>query len=65
MSKLIDEVTKSGILSTWAQNPKDGKWYIAKPLPFYGINEIFNRIKDAGRVISGKSFAVHYKEDDE
>lgn len=63
MSELIDDITKSAILSSWSLN-SDGKWYVAKPLPFYSYKIVLNRIKDAVRIIRGKSFAVHYKEDE-
>lgn len=63
MSRLIDELvqeTNNGITS----QAKDLKWYLAKPLPFYTIKTKLKRIKDALRVINGKSFAVHYKVDE-
>ena len=59
MSKLIDMIVD-------LDNPKtqiDGKWYLAKPLPFYGFFTIIDKIKDCIRILKGKSFAVHYKED--
>lgn len=40
-------------------------WYIAKDIPFYGISPYIMRIKDAWRVLTDKSRAYHYKEDEE
>ena len=63
MSILIDEVT----VLTRNQNTykhKNLKWYIAKPIPFNSIKNRIKSIKDAYRVIIGKSFAVHYKVDE-
>ncbi len=39
----------------------NNKWYIARP---YGVLFLCLRIKDAWRVLLGKSIAVHYKEDE-
>jgi hypothetical protein len=60
MSKLIDNFLKEEQDNTLTQI--DLKWYIAKPISFFSINTFLKRIKDAIRVIKGKSFAVHYKE---
>jgi len=38
--------------------------YIAKPYDFYGLSTIILRIKDAFRVLIGKSHAYHYWEDE-
>ncbi len=55
MSMLIDYINNDD------QACIDGKWYIAKPVPYF----IFmSRIKDAIRILRGKSIAVHYKEDE-
>jgi len=63
MSILIDKLLKEADTSTTTQ-AKDLKWYIAKPLPFYLLKTKLQRIKDGLRVMNGKSFAVHYKEDE-
>ena len=63
MSILLDELLKEADASTTSQG-KYVKWYIAKPLPFYSLKTRFQRIKDGFRVMNGKSFAVHYKEDE-
>ena len=46
----------------------DGRWYIAKGLHLRGmypdIHGLYNRLIDAIRVLRGKSFAIHYKEDE-
>ena len=55
MSKLLDTFNNSN------QTCIDGKWYIAKP---YGLLFLRLRIKDAWRVLLGKSIAAHYKEDE-
>ena len=39
----------------------DGYWYAAKPMEIFSIKE---RIKDAWRVLVGKSRAYHYKADE-
>ena len=39
-------------------------WYIAKPEKIRGIFEKINRLKAAWLVLTGKSIAVHYKEDE-
>ena len=63
MSILIDKLLKETDQSTMIQ-ANDSKWYIAKPTPFYSIKTKIKRIKDALRVLKGKSFAVHYKENE-
>lgn len=63
MSILLDKLLKEADTSTTVQT-KDLKWYIAKPLTFYSIKSFFNRLKDSIRVLLGKSFAVHYKQDE-
>ena len=42
----------------------DNKRYIAKDCEFYGIQTIILRIKDAFRILIGKSRAYHYWEDE-
>jgi hypothetical protein len=63
MSILIDKLLNEADTSNTAQ-AKDFKWYIAKPLTLYSLKEKLKRIKDGLRVMNGKSFAVHYKEDE-
>ncbi len=62
MSILLDKLLKEADTSNTTQ-AKDLKWYIAKPLP-YSLKTKLKRIKDGFRVINGKSFAVHYKDDE-
>jgi len=38
--------------------------YVAKPSDFYGFSTIVNRVKDACRILTGKSHAYHYWEDE-
>jgi hypothetical protein len=64
MSVLIDKLLKEVDASTTAQ-AKDLKWYLAKPIPSYSLKSKLKMIKDGLRVMSGKSFAVHYKQDEE
>lgn len=66
MSILIDKLVypidpQSGVV---AQH-KDGGWYVAKPCQLNDIPEIWRRLKDAWRVVVGRSFACHYKDDEE
>ena len=63
MSILIDKLMKD-VENAPASQAKDLKWYIAKPIHFYSIQEFFKRVRDGIRVINGKSFAVHYKQDE-
>ena len=63
MSRLIDSFLKEEHNTTLTQI--DLKWYIAKPISFYSLNTFLNRLKDGLRVIRGKSFALHYKEDEQ
>lgn len=63
MSILLDKLLKEVDTSTTAQ-AKDLKWYVAKPLSFYSLKTRLQRIKDGIRVMNGKSFAVHYKQDE-
>ena len=63
MSILLDKLLKKTDVSNIAQ-AKNLKWYIAKPLPLHSIKTKIQRFKDGLRVMNGKSFAVHYKEDE-
>lgn len=57
MSDLIDDLM---ILQTQNQEI-NGRWYIAKP---YDLRSFKQRLKDAYRVLIGKSQAYHFKEDE-
>jgi hypothetical protein len=61
--RVIRQITERSRHSNTAQ-AKDLKWYITKPLPFYSLKTKIQRLKDGLRVMNGKSFAVHYKEDE-
>lgn len=67
MSILIDELLDSKIERN-NHVEIDGYWYILKGMELRGLapdlKRFKNRFKDAVRVFKGKSFAVHYKEDD-
>jgi hypothetical protein len=63
MSILIDKFYKEADNSNLSQ-AKDLKWYLAKPIPFKSLKTTLKRIGDGFRVINGKSFAVHYKQDE-
>ena len=39
----------------------NNEWYIAKP---FGLQSFRHRLKDAYRVLIGKSYAYHFKEDE-
>lgn len=65
MSILIDELV--GVYSpagTPGYRRVKDKMYIAKDCDFYGLTTIIHRIKDAYRVLIGKSRAYHYWEDE-
>ena len=63
MSILIDKIITEVDMFNISQQ-KDSTWYLAKPIPFYSWRTKYNQIKDGIRVMRGKSFAVHYKEDE-
>jgi len=42
----------------------NGMWFISKPVLGFGIFKFRRRLKVAWRVLTGKSFAVHFKEDE-
>lgn len=63
MSILIDKLLKEIDTSTAIQ-AKDLKWYIAKPIQFNSLRTKLQKIRNGLRVMNGKSFAVHYKEDE-
>ena len=60
MSELIDDLMKD----TCTNQEINGYWYIAKPYGFFGFKGFVNRVKDAWRVLIGKSRAFHYMEDE-
>lgn len=45
------------------QTEVNGKWYIAKPLPYYGWTTIPERFYHALLVLFNKAFAVQFAED--
>lgn len=65
MSILIDDLVKVYSHGNCTYRRSGNKKYIAKTLEFYGFHTIKNRIKDAIRILLGKSKAYHYKEDEE
>ena len=69
MSKLLDSIisneSTNAVYSKF--NLGDRKiWMIAKPLsPSFSFRKYYMRIKDCIRILTGKSFAYHYFEDDD
>jgi len=67
VSLLVDELLDSNMRGC-SHIQIDGRWYIAKGMNLLGlfpnIDRFKNRVIDAIRVLTGKSFAVHYKEDE-
>jgi hypothetical protein len=63
MSTLIDKFLNE-VNTPITEQAKDLRWYIAKPIPFKSISELYKRVKDGIRVVRGKSFVVHYKRDE-
>lgn len=41
----------------------DGKWYIARPLPYYSFKSTFYRFYHAWLVLRGKAHVYQYAED--
>lgn len=58
LDKLVFECTSNS-----AYRRVGDKMFLAKPCDFYGFATFINRIKDAFRVLVGKSKAYHYWED--
>lgn len=60
---LIDELIadKAGFMQNKVEI--NGKWYAAKPLPYYGWHNTILRVKSAWAVLIGKAIAVQYAED--
>lgn len=65
-SILIDDLIGEERTYTGIKNEDSGIvfWYIVKPKKMGGILEKINRLKAAWLVLTGKAFAVHYKEDE-
>ena len=61
-SILIDELLQAGLPDTTSEI--NGKWYVARPLPFKTMFAWRRRFQVAWRVFTGKSFAFHFKEDE-
>lgn len=61
MSKLVDEFINEYYIIGNPMAKINDLWYMAKPLSYPTILE---RIKDCFRVLRGKSFTLHYKEDE-
>lgn len=56
---LIDELAASeDMASTMSEH--DGRWYVAKPMPFFGFCELVTRINHAYLVIIGKASCYQY-----
>ena len=64
MSILIDDLVKNGGMNSQNYDKDSGKWYRAKPYGYFGIKGLVIRVKDAWRVLVGKSRAYHYHEDE-
>ena len=62
MSVLIDQLLAEETLNQTTEEI-DGKWYIAKPMPFYRLFD-WRRFRDAYRIIIGRAHAYHYKIDE-
>lgn len=60
MSIRIDDLIKNENLLNTKVGSWDG-WFIAKPL---NKPSVFKRIRNAYRVLTNKSFAVHFYEDE-
>lgn len=56
MSVLIDHLLDNNYIEVEI----NGKWYVAKP---YDTRKFISRFEDAIRVLRGKSYAYHYRED--
>ena len=69
MSKLLDDIVSSeSINAVYSRFDLANRkiWMIAKPLePSFSFRKYYMRIKDCIRILTGKSFAYHYFEDDD
>lgn len=63
MSILLDVLVECKTREEQDQVGIDGKWYIAKPYNIRQRNNIFKRLKNAVRVLLGKSYTYHYAQD--
>ena len=67
MSVLLDKILDDDGRDRISVNI-NGRYYIAKCMRVRSLKKdikfVFNNIKDSLRVLRGKSFAVHYKEDE-
>lgn len=61
MSILIDWLVSKNNPGNNTSACINNKWYIAKPIGYLSLKE---RLKDAFRILTNKSFAVHFKEDE-
>lgn len=61
MSILIDDLIR---MSTGIEAHIDDDWYKPKPFSTGGWKGLIMRVKDAWRVLTDKSRAYHYKEDE-
>jgi hypothetical protein len=73
MSILIDDLIRKETghtsetyitANTYKSDTKKSKYYLAKPLTILNWQEKIKRLIGAYRVLIGKSFAVHYKEEE-
>lgn len=60
---LIDEVLDRKAHFGSTQTEINGRWYIAKPLPYYGWRNTAQRLYHAWLVLRGKAMAIQYAED--
>lgn len=60
---LLDELLDKKQFLGSCQTEIKGKWYIAKPLPYYGWRNVVQRIYHAWLVLRGKAMATQYAED--
>ena len=59
MSVLIDVMVRNSHKFP-AKEEYNGRWYVAKPLEIFSV---VGRLRDAWRVLIGRSRAYHYKRD--
>jgi hypothetical protein len=60
---LIDKLIE---MSKGTHTEIDGKWYVAKPLPFYSWRDTAKtRLVWAWKILTGRAIAVHYKQDED
>ena len=70
MSKLLDDIVSqertNAVHSSFDLANGKTIWMIAKPLePSFSFRKYYMRIKDCIRILTSKSFAYHYFEDDD